>query len=258
MKTIDKIIKNNSIKLFGFCDFSKLDLLDCRAKSRIPENAKTVIMLAFPYKLPDEYYKNLNISKYAVVKDYHLVLGDYLTKITGELRAAFPSEKFEWFSDNSPIPEVDAAVKSGIGVKGDNGLLITKDYGSWVFLGEIVTTLKTDATDYNGECLHCGMCKQNCDVVCGDKKKNCLSSLTQAKGELTPDTVKIMKQRKTLWGCDLCQDICPMNVNIKTEPIKEFLDDVISEVRSDVEIENRAFGWRGKKVIERNIRLFYK
>lgn len=258
MKIIESILKNNSINLFGFCDFSMLNLINCRAKSRIPENAKTVIMLAFPYKLPDEYYKNLNISKYAVVKDYHMVVGKYLSKITDELRMVFPDENFEWFADNSPIAEVEAAVKAGIGVKGDNGLLITKDYGSWVFLGEIVTTLKTDTTDFNGECLHCGKCKKNCGAVCGDKKKECLSALNQSKGELSLCTVEKMKKRKTLWGCDFCQDICPMNVNIKTEPIKEFLDDVISEVRSDVEIENRAFGWRGKKVIERNIQAFYE
>ena len=70
----------------GVCDFLKIgELFECRAKSRVPQGAKSVIVYLFPYWLGEEFYKNSNISKYAVPADYHIIAGDYLKKITDEL-----------------------------------------------------------------------------------------------------------------------------------------------------------------------------
>ncbi len=255
MERIEKILKDQGIELFGVCDFDKENLIECRNKKFLPENAHSIIMTAFPYRLPDEFYENRNISRYAVPRDYHEVLKIYLDKITAELKEAFPENNFISFTDNSPIKEVSSAVKSGIGVRGDNGLLITEKYGSWVFLGEIVTDLKLKSTDYKGECIHCGECKKICSVLKENKKENCLSAITQKKGNLTEEEKKKIIENKSVWGCDLCQEVCPMNRDKKCTEIEEFLNSARPKFSSGDSLEGRAYEWRGQAVIERNLEI---
>ena len=86
-------------------------------KSRLPENPKTVIVACFPYLLGESFYENGNISKYAVVTDYHEVATARLKSAADELEKIFPDEEFAFFADNSPIPEVRAACYAGLGVR---------------------------------------------------------------------------------------------------------------------------------------------
>ena len=104
-----EIINKNGIRDAGFCAFDlvKERLLPCRALRRLPENAKTVILLLFPYKVRDAHPEN--ICRYASVPDYHDITQKYLLNITDDLKKEFPEYKFESFADNSPIPEVSAA-----------------------------------------------------------------------------------------------------------------------------------------------------
>ncbi len=258
MKRIENILKNIGIPLYGGCDFQKDHLIECRNKRFIPENAKSIIMTAFPYRLPDEFYKDRNISRYAVVWDYHDVLGMYLKKAVEELKEKFPNNSFVAFTDNSPIYEVHSAVKAGLGVRGDNGLLITEEYGSWVFLGEIVTDMKLECEEQYGECLHCGKCKKICDAVSGNKKELCLSAITQKKGELTQAEKEKITENKSAWGCDKCQEVCPMNENKKYTSVKEFMSFPKAEVSVGDTLEKRAYAWRGQAVIDRNLKILGK
>lgn len=242
----------------GVCEFKKIgELFSCRAKQRIPEGSKSVIVYLFPYWLGEEYYKNSNVSKYAVPDDYHIIAGKYLSEITEKLREEYPENKFEYFCDNSPINEVKAAVLAGLGVKGKNSLLINPTYGSFCFIGEIVTDNVFEySEESNGECLNCSLCIKKCPSgAIGTKGVNvelCLSDITQRKGLLTAESINNIKESGCVWGCDVCQDVCPMNKNIKLSPVKEFYDTAIPVFESGDSIENRAFAWRGKKVIERN------
>ena len=242
----------------GVCEFERTgELFPCRAKERIPQGAKSVIVYLFPYWLGEEYYENSNISKYAVPEDYHLVVGEYLRKITDILKQEYPENKFEYFCDNSPINEVKAAVLSGLGVRGKNSLLINPIYGSFCFIGEIVTDKAFEYCSKNaGECLNCGLCIKKCPsgaiTTEGVNIELCLSDVTQRKVELTEENIEKIKQSGCIWGCDVCQDVCPMNKSIKTSPIKEFYETARAVFKSGDGIENRAFAWRGKKVIERN------
>lgn len=246
---------------FGVCDFSEVSkfLVNCSAKSRIPENAKSVIVYLFPYYLGEEFYKNSNISKYAVPQDYHLVLKKYLEKAAEELKEQNPDNEFQWFCDNSPLPEVYSAVLAGVGVKGENGLLINEKYGSFVFIGEIITDLSLPKSKKSTEsCLKCGICKRICPGEALDgsfDKEKCFSHLTQKKGELSEDVKNHIKASGCIWGCDVCQNDCPMNRNIQITPIKEFLETARSMYVAGDSIENRAFAWRGKDVIERNLKI---
>ena len=249
IKTITDISKANGIKNVGFCAFDSVreHLLECRAKSRLPQNAKTIIIFAFPYKIKDEAPQYL--SRYAAVTDYHIVVGNVLKSTCENLKQKYPHNHFEWFCDNSPIPEVHTAAMAGIGVKGDNGLLITKDYGSFVFLGEIVTDLEIACENNYAECNHCGNCKNTCPVELN--KENCLSNLSQKK-KLTDGEFEILRKNKILWGCDICGHACPLNKNAKNTDIPEFISGYRDEYIIGEDTSNRPYTWRGEGVIKRN------
>lgn len=248
--------------LWGICPFKDLSnsLINCRAKSRLPQNSKSVIVACFPYLLEKSEYSKINISKYAVVTDYHEVALSRLEKAVSELKKLFPENEFSAFADNSPIPEVTAACLSGLGVRGINSLLITEKYGSYVFIGEIVTDLELDLEKCEiNECLKCGKCVKACPSSAikenGFDRKKCLSEITQKKGELTEEEIRLMKECGCVWGCDICQDICPMNKNAAVTEIEEFLSSPVSHVTEGCSLEGRTYEWRGRKVIDRNISL---
>ena len=247
----------------GVCEYSRLSgsLFTCRAKSRLPQNARSVIVYLFPYYLGEEFYKESNISKYAVVPDYHTVSASMLKTAADELKKAYPEYSFECFCDNSPLDEVSAAVLAGLGVRGRNSLLINPEFGSFCFIGEIVTDLPVEPSRAhdNTECIGCGACEAACPAcaLSGGKvdKEKCLSALTQKKGELTEAEAALIKKSGCAWGCDICQNICPMNKNIKSTEIPAFIDGAAARADLNTDIEGRAFAWRGEKVIKRNLEI---
>lgn len=245
----------------GVCNFQDIGpLIECRAKSRVPQNAKSVIVYLFPYYLGEEFYKNSNISKYAVPEDYHIIAGEYLEKITLELKEEFPNNDFQWFCDNSPVREVEAATLCGLGVKGRNGLLINERYGSFCFIGEVITDAEFPCSiPEDRTCLSCGLCEKMCPTgaLKGYKAdvSKCLSDITQRKGEHSEEEKKLIRHSGCIWGCDICQNVCPMNKSIETSPVKEFTETAKSSYESGDDISRRAFNWRGKAVIERNFKI---
>lgn len=245
------------------CSFDKIKdgLIECRAKSRLPEKPKTVLVACFPYLLGESDYRNRNVSKYAVVTDYHDVAIARLEKAVADLKILFPNEEFAAFADNSPIPEVRAACHAGLGVRGDNTLLITEKYGSYVFIGAIVTSAEFDVDENEIKpCLKCGKCRKSCPSGAisetGFERKLCLSEITQKKGALTAEEEQLMRECGCVWGCDICQDVCPMNKNAAVTEIEEFLASPKAFVSQGCDLEGRAYEWRGRKVIERNINVF--
>lgn len=260
----DKILSETA-PVYGFCPFYKIkdSLIDCRAKNRLPENPKSVIVLLFPYYLGDSAYEGSDISKYAVVPDYHDTITPILLSASQKLKDAYPDEEFTVFTDNSPIPEVKAAVSAGLGVKGLNGLFINPIYGSWVFIGEIVTTKVFDYPNVvNSLCVGCRKCIDACPAKAisdnGINPQKCLSAITQKKGSLTEEQEKLIKSTGCAWGCDICQNVCPMNRNIKIEPIDNFRIGAEIKARTDSDISDRAYAWRGDKVIKRNLEILNK
>lgn len=257
-----KEIIGNYCEIFGFCSFDviKDKLINCRAKSRIPEKAKTVITLLFPYYLGEEAYKNINVSRYAAVSDYHTVANRYLSVICEKLKENYPENQFVFFADNSPVPEAFAAAKSGLGMMGKNGLFINEKYGSWVFIGEIITDLYIPCEDREiKNCPDCGKCKEACPTGVLKEEKfdpdKCLSHITQKKGEIPEEYKEMMKRLGCAWGCDECQKVCPFNKRAEKTTIKDFTESFNPFVTKDTPIEGRAFEWRGEKVIKRNIEI---
>ena len=127
---IREILQTQHLFHFGCCRYEDtLPLLECRAKARLPQAAKSIIVVLFPYYIGEK--ENANLSKYARVPDYHHVAGKLLQNACDMLHMAFADESFSAFADNSPIREVRAAYLAGLGVIGRHGLLINSRFGSY-------------------------------------------------------------------------------------------------------------------------------
>ena len=223
----------------------------------------SVIIFAVPYFTHHENEKS-NISCYATSRDYHVFFASLFDNIISELKKKFPNNKFAGFTDHSPINEIKSASKAGLGVIGKNHLLITKKYSSFVFIGEIITDAILDFNSTNIEyCLDCGLCSQACPV--GMDISKCLSSITQKKGNLNEEEIELIKKYSCAWGCDICQNACPYTKNaIKNGTIytnvdffknerTPYLNSTTIDEMSDEQFSMRAYSWRGKNTIKRNL-----
>ncbi len=233
------------------------------------ENAQTIISVAFPYFYDAYIHKEGYFSLYTLGQDYHIVVKDYLEKVADVIRSHGYEAKV--FADNNSLPERYIAYASYVGEIGKNHMLITKEYGSYVFLGEILTDLVLDTRerDYHEIPLHsiCGECT-NCIKACPTQilgseyydTKRCMSYITQSK-EVPDEDLLLFKGR--LFGCDTCQRSCPLNRKVKTSPIEAFRPREYMKypnLRELLELTNQEFlkyketssGWRGKKLLQRN------
>lgn len=232
-------------------------------------NAKTIISVAFPYYFDSYIHKKGYFSLYTLGQDYHLVVKDYLEEVAKVIRDVGYEARV--FSDNNSLPERYIAYTSGVGNVGRNHMLITKKYGSYVFLGEILTDLQLETTKRPLENLFeykiCGECT-NCIKACPTKilggelynTHRCMSYITQDK-EVADEDMLLFNGR--LFGCDTCQRVCPLNKGINSGVLKEFKPrDYMKypDLNALVNLTNVEFkkyketssGWRGKKLLQRN------
>ena len=234
----------------------------------IMENAKSIIVCVFPYHIEDKYESN--ISRYCYGMDYHLVIKEKLNEICEEIKSV--DEKFEYrvFEDNGPLVDRYLAYLAGIGYYGVNNNLITDKYGSYVFIGYIVNNYDLEVDNpTNKTCIKCNKCVKYCpgNALEGNYKMNpkkCLSYITQKKEELTLEEKDKMKKNKLIFGCDICQIVCPHNKDICESNIEEFTTDLITNLDEEEissisnkefkrRYKNRAFSWRGRNIIKRNM-----
>ncbi len=237
----------------------------------------TVIFFAVPYVLCEDVDRaERTLSLYAVPRDYHGYMRELSDAVLPSLRQQYPSHRFALFSDHSPVAEVDGAARAGLGVLGCNGLLLNEAYGSFVFLGEIITDVDfvavtgsppSDIPALPPRCEGCGACLQACPARDGETwVAPCLSELTQKKGMLTDREQELLTAHPLVWGCDTCQLACPHNRRVlaagRDTPIRYFREKRINrltpqalEAMSEEEFSERAFAWRGRAVIQRNLTL---
>lgn len=224
----------------------------------MPENIKSAIIWLIPYYTGP--HPNRNISLYAVSRDYHIYAKALGQKLCNIAKAEHPSENFYCFCDSSPINEIDAALTAGLGVLGKNRLLINEKYGSYVFIGAMLSTLEPTypINEPIKSCIGCGKCVSACDFLSG-KAQICLSDLNQKK-HLSDEELFLVRSKKIRWGCDICQEVCPMNKNAEETPIDYFHNNIVDNISpealqsmSNEEFKSRAYSWRGKKTILRNI-----
>ncbi len=262
-EAVEQCLRKAGIPRWGVCAFADLPpLLPCRAAARLPEGARSVVVCLFPYYVGE--YPDRNLSRYAIVDDYHTVTRAMLEDAAARLCGAFPGHRFEPFVDSSPVREVAAGWRAGLGFIGRNGQLIAPEYGSYCFLGEIVTTLELPpAVPSRQTCGGCRRCVEACPggALSGDgglELSRCRSHITQKKGELTEWEQRAIAEGGFAWGCDRCTDVCPHNQNPRCTPIKGFYRDIVHKLTLEncrALSKTRAYGWRGAAVLERNLRL---
>lgn len=258
---VEKAARPLGVERFGFCPLDALSgLLDCRKKWLVPEKG-AVILLLLPYYAGE--FPGRNLARYALCDDYHAIAGGILERIASPLLAAFPGERFLPFVDSSPIPEVEAGAKAGLGFVGKNGQLITPWYGSLAFLCELVTTLPLTATGPGeGSCGACRRCLDCCPTGAlgpdGLDAPRCRSHISQKKGELTPGEEEQLRLGGLAWGCDICTDACPHNRRPALTTIPEMrrgLEPVLTPENLPELLRRKSYGWRGRGVLERNLKI---
>lgn len=229
--------------------------------------AQSAIVCLFPYFMEAP---TSNLPKYAWAKDYHLVVKEYLTTLGTALQELDNTVQFEVHCDTSPLADRYMAYLAGLGVFGRNRSLINPQWGSYTSIGTLLTTIPLEPNHpMEGTCLSCNRCVMACPGQSLGQKdfhfETCKSYLTQKKGELTDEEKKILQKSPLIWGCDICQDVCPHNNNVPLTPIKEFQH--IEPVLAKEDLQDltnrqfkaayghRAFAWRGKATLLRNFTI---
>ena len=205
--------------------------IDKRLDPRIlvPES-KSIISLTYNYYPPKKLINKNNfiISKYAYGRDYHKVLKKKLKKLFNNMKEKIGNIEGRVFVDSAPVHERAWAKLSGLGWIGKNSLLINKDVGSYFFIAEIICDLELEydapVSDRCGNCTRCiDACPTNAitqaQVIDSNK---CISYLTIENKNSIPKELK-NEMNQSIFGCDICQDICPWNRFSTPHNEKEFL-----------------------------------
>ena len=187
---------------------------------------KTIISFAYNYfsglgsnKISDDF----KFSNYAWGDDYHLIIKKYLNEVVDFMKTILGDFDYRICVDTSPIMERQWAARSGIGWIGKNTNLITRDYGSWLFLAEILidNEIKSDPIYSEDLCGTCTACIDECptnaivEPYMIDSNK-CISYLTiEHKGDIPNDKKDSLDN--WIYGCDVCQEVCPWNIKFGTE-----------------------------------------
>ena len=226
---------------------------------------KSAIVCLFPYYV--EHKDPSNLSRYTWATDYHLVINEYLKKLIEKLQIINTDAQFSIHCDTSPLADRYMAYLAGLGFYGKNNCFISPKWGSYVVIGTILTTLELEPdTPLTQSCMECNRCITACLGQClgHDEFKfdTCKSYLTQKKGELTSEEKHIIAKTPLVFGCDVCQEVCPHNKDISTTPIPEFQSvepyidrdelDSLTNKEFKAKYGHRAFSWRGKKILIRN------
>lgn len=241
------------------------------------DEPKTLISIALAYPAKLKYrasrtgLKRGQFARASWGEDYHFILDDYLAALIGAIKDLLPEDndiRFKPMVDTGELIDTVVAQRAGVGFIGKNGLLITPELGSYVYLGEIVTNLELAPDEpMMCQCGDCTRCVDACPprALKGNGQLNgqrCLSYQTQTKGQM-PDEFRPLI-RNVIYGCDVCQVVCPFNRGVDNH-LHERMEPDVERVRPELTpmltLTNREFkasfgsmagSWRGKKPLQRN------
>jgi len=265
------------LQKFNIDSFAFIPAVLCRAGNQrlysSVEGMKNVIFMLFPYYCGD---CGGRISAYGAVQDYHFFARQVFEELCNYIEISYPGKKAAGFADHSPYLECEGAALAGLGVIGENSLLISEKYSSYVFIGELVTDLCAEELISEGvsegagvlsRCEGCDACLRACPsgALLRGERETCISALTQKKGELSEDEAALIKRCGSIWGCDVCQSVCPHTKKAFSDgtvysPIPYFKDSLIKGDPADAilqmdeaEFARYPFAWRKKATVVRNI-----
>ena len=240
--------------------------------------AKSVVVLGINYWQgsfhPPEKGEVL-ISRYAIGKDYHIVLPEKLSVLAEFIKDELKANKIECYTDTGPLLEKELAEKAGLGWIGKNKLLITEEFGSWVFLGEVLVDIELNSDEpAENKCGSCNICVSSCPskALTGpyslDVEKCTAFQTVKKKGPL-PSWFPT-ENNNYVFGCDICQEVCPYNSGARMTKIKDFMPDKrivnpsLDYLRSLSYDEfyslfaHTPVDWAGRDVFLRNLEAFMK
>jgi epoxyqueuosine reductase len=182
------------------------------------DNAKSVVTLLFNYYTPDEQedLEAPKISKYAYGEDYHFIIKDKLKSFMQEILQEIGEVNGRVFVDSAPVLDKAWAKKSGLGWMGKNTNIIHPKEGSFFFIAELILDLELEydgpIKDYCGTCTKCiDACPTGAIEPYKVDGSKCISYLTiELKDEIIPKEFS-GKMENWMFGCDICQDVCPWN-----------------------------------------------
>ena len=221
-----------------------------------------VLGLKYPYRILKPTKTHLVPSFYTFGSDYHHVLKNRIKKVMDKLNI-----DYEPLVDNHPHNERLAALSANLGFFGKNQLIINSIHGSYFFLGMVLLNINLDdeiILDLDEDCGTCTKCIEACPTHAlyegGYDVEKCISHYNQTKRILTDDEIKANYQ---LFGCDICQMVCPKNINITKNVHPEFelsgkeivsINDLftLSEKRFKELYKDMSYLWKGKTLLMRN------
>ncbi|WP_213818929.1 tRNA epoxyqueuosine(34) reductase QueG [Garciella nitratireducens] len=240
---------------------------------KIFSKAQSIISIGLCYyqELETPKQKELygNISRSSWGKDYHQVLQKKMKELMDCIEKEVTKIEYKTFVDTGPLIDREVAYRSGIGAFGKNNFIIHPKFGSWIFIGNILTNLKIQENTPIEEdiCGECDLCIQACPTGALEgayqfNAQKCVSYLTQKKDLLTE------KERRSIgtniYGCDICQLVCPKNKKVSNTCHQSFRTDgylAFPQIKTLLNMTNKEFqeifkpiaaGWRGKKILQRN------
>ena len=223
-----------------------------------------VLVAVFPYYAGTA---EGNLSLYARGRDYHLVARERL-----ETAAVALGLQGRVLVDSSPFDEVGLAVDAGLGNIGQNGLLVSAEFGSFCFVGTLLTeqALPHLSAGLTPGCTGCGACVAACPTDAlepghGPDEARCLSAITQLR-RVEGEQALLLEQASLVWGCDTCQLCCPANRGLAVTSDPAFSQELLHSLEpqeldglSDSAFRRRygerAFSWRGIAPLRRNLHL---
>ncbi|MEF3306749.1 tRNA epoxyqueuosine(34) reductase QueG [Paenibacillus sp. GYB003] len=231
------------------------------------------VAIAYPSKLPNPpksepgAYRGI-VSRSSWGEDYHKALRKRMAALESFIKERVPDARIESMVDTGALSDRAVAQRAGVGWSGKNCATITPEWGSWVYLGELVTSIPfppdRPLTDQCGDCTICiDACPTGALVGPGQlNSSRCISFVTQTKGFVSDELMRKIGNR--LYGCDTCQIVCPVNKgknwthqpDLQPEPekVKPLLKPLLT--MSNKQFRERygdmAASWRGRKPIQRN------
>jgi epoxyqueuosine reductase len=207
-------------------------------------DAKSVISIAVNYfHDPVETLSNndFRLSRHVWGNDYHLVLKSILRELWDYILLKYPEAKGKIYVDAGPVMEKAWAIRAGIGWQGKHSITVTKEYGSWIFLGEIICNIEFDYdTPIENLCGDCRLCIDACptNAIVGPyllDATRCIAYQTiENEGDCDPGMRSNIGQ--WIYGCDICQEVCPWNSKSQRNTL---INEFILETREkEVGVEN--------------------